>query len=306
MNRAPNSSDMPSDRRPVDARSGASGMPTAEGRSAYAGMDKQQTVAAYLKRIRMIKAQSIALILVDLVAVIWFAEAGNLVLYLLGLVVVFVVAVAGRVRMGMRFLDLGKVVSQDCDPARYRAVLDVLAERDRLGRSASTIAIERAYCDYLELDSASALRRLGTVSLKRKDHLRRFRAKQIEFMSRVDLGDIAGARHALAQLSELRQAFKAGTRNRASADAQVADYAVLLRTPAERSASDAAHMRGRMAEAGCHQQRANWQLYLAEYELLHGSRGEAARLVSDPTLDPITPRMKRLRRDVLVELESGC
>lgn len=304
MNRAPNSSDMPSDRRSVDARSGASGTSAAEGCSAYAGMDKQQTVAAYLKRIRMIKAQSIALILVDLVAVIWFAEAGNLVLYLFGLVVVFIVAVAGRVRMGMRFLDLGKVVSQDCDPARYRAVLDVLAARDRLGRSASTIAIERAYCDYLELDSASALRRLGTVSLKRKDHLRRFRAKQIEFMSRVDLGDIAGARHALAQLSELKQAFKAGTRNRASADAQVADYAVLLRTPAERSASDAAHMRGRMAEAGCHQQRANWQLYLAEYELLHGSRGEAARLVSDPTLDPITPRMKRLRAEILVGLEA--
>lgn len=298
--------DMPSTRHPVAARFGTCGASAAEGHSAYAGMDKQQTVAAYLKRLRAIKMQSIACILADFVAVIWFVEAWNLVLYLLGLVAVFVIAVAGRVRMGMLFVDLNKVVSEDCDPARYRAVLDALAARDRFGRSVNTIAIERAYCDYLELDSALALRRLGSVSFKRKDDLRRFRAKQIELLSRVDLGDEDGARNALVQLSVLGQAFKAGTRNRVSADAQVEGYAVLLRPPAERSASDAARMREHMVEADCHQQRANWQLCLAEYELLHGSRDEAARLATDPALDPLTPRMERLRRDVLMELESGC
>ena len=278
--------------------------PEGDKRSAYWGMDARETVAAYLKRLRSIKVQSVVLILANLAAMIWFVEEGHLVLYFIGLVLVFTIALVARVRMGMLFINLTEVVSRDCDPTRYRAVLDVLAERDRFGRSASTIAIERAYCDYLELDSAGALRRLETVTFKRKDNLRWFRALQIEFLSRVDLGDIEGARDALARLSAFRQNFKEGSRNRASADMQVADYAVLARTPAERDAADAARMRERMMLADCHQQRANWQLYLAEYELLHGSPEEAARLASDPTLTPVTPRMERLRSEILAGLEA--
>lgn len=60
-----------------------------------------------------------------------------------------------------------------------------------------------------------------------------------------------------------------------------ADGKVLLRTPAERDASDALYMRSRMTTASVHQSRTNWQLYLAEYEMLHGSRDEAQRLASD-------------------------
>lgn len=63
-------------------------------------------------------------------------------------------------------------------------------------------------------------------------------------------------------------------------------------------------MRERMTLADCHQQRANWQLYLAEYELLHGSRDEAGRLAADASLDPLTPRMERLRDEVLAGLEE--
>ena len=119
-------------------------------------------------------------------------------------------------------------------------------------------------------------------------------------------GDLEGARDALSRLSAFRKNFKDGSRNRASADLQVADCAVLVRPPAEWDAADAARMRERMALADCHQQRANWQLYLAEYELLHGSPEEAARLASDASLEPLTPRMERLRADVLSGLEVSA
>lgn len=277
--------------------------PAGDKHSAYWDMDAQETAVAYLKRLRAMRVQSIALIIANLVATIWFVEAGNLLLYGIGLVLVFVIALVARVRMGMLFINLGEVVSQDCDPARYRAVLDVLSARDRFGRSANTIAIELAYCDYLELDSAGALRRLESVTFKRKDNVRWFRAMQIEFLSRIDVGDLEGARDALSRLSAFRKNFKEGSRNRASADLQVADYAVLVRPPAEWDAADAARMRERMALADCHQQRANWQLYLAEYELLHGSAEEAARLAADASLEPLTPRMERLRAEVLSGLE---
>ena len=279
--------------------------PSGDGRSSYWGLDALETVATYAKRVRAIKAQSIALILADLVAMIWFVEGGHFALYLVCFVFLLAIVLIARVRMGAGHAQRGAHahVSQDCDPARYRTVLDVLSARDRFGRSANTIAIELAYCDYLELDSAGALRRLESVTFKRKDNVRWFRAMQIEFLSRIDVGDLEGARDALARLAAFRKNFKEGSRNRASADLQVADYAVLVRPPAEWDAADAARMRERMALADCHQQRANWQLYLAEYELLHGSPEEAARLAGDPTLEPLTPRMERLRAEVLSGLE---
>lgn len=277
--------------------------PTGDGRSAYWGLDAQGTVAAYLKRLRSISVQLIAVLLANLVVMLWAVRLERYVLYLVALALTLVAAFVTRLRKVKLFTGLSEVVSQDCDPARYRAALDALAERDRFGRSANTIAIELAYCDYLELDSAGALRRLESVTFKRKDNVRWFRAMQIEFLSRIDVGDLEGARDALSRLSAFRKNFKEGSRNRASADLQVADYAVLVRPPAERDAADAARMRERMALADCHQQRANWQLYLAEYELLHGSPEEAARLAGDPTLEPLTPRMERLRAEVLSGME---
>lgn len=277
--------------------------PTGDGRSAYWGLDAQGTVAAYLKRLRSISVQLIAVLLANLVVMLWAVRLERYVLYLVALALTLVAAFVTRLRKVKLFTGLSEVVSQDCDPARYRAALDALAERDRFGRSANTIAIELAYCDYLELDSADALRRLESVTFKRKDNVRWFRAMQIEFLSRIDVGDLEGARDALARLSAFRKNFKEGSRNRAIADMQVADYAALVRPPAERDAADAARMRERMMLATCHQQRANWQLYLAEYELLHGSADQAARLASDASLEPLTPRMERLRAEVLSGLE---
>lgn len=277
--------------------------PAGDGRSAYWGLDAQETAAAYLKRLRLISVQLIVVLLANLVVMLWAVRLERYVLYLVALALTLVAAFVTRLRKVKLFTGLSEVVGEDCDPARYRAVLDVLSARDRFGRSANTIAIELAYCDYLELDSAGALRRLESVTFKRKDNVRWFRAMQIEFLSRVDAGDLEGARDALARLSAFRKNFKEGSRNRVLADAQVADYAVLLRPPAERDAADAARMRKRMAAADCHQQRANWQLYFAEYELLHGSPDEAARLASDPALEPLTPRMERLRAEVLSGLE---
>ena len=64
-------------------------------------------------------------------------------------------------------------------------------------------------------------------------------------------------------------------------------------------------MRSRMTTASVHQSRTNWQLYLAEYEMLHGSRDEAQRLASDASLDPLTPRMQHLRDGVLIAEKPG-
>lgn len=277
--------------------------PAAEKRSAYWGMGAQEAAAAYIKQVRLVKAQAIALVIASCAAMVWSVQSIHWVFYVLYFVALFAIVFISCVRITRLFIGLEELVSRDCNPTCYRAVLDALAARDRLGRSANAFAVELAYCDYLELDSASALRRLESVTFKRRDNPRWFRAMQIEFLSRVDLGDVDGARDSLARLSAFRQNFKEGSRNRALADDQVAGLAILLRPPHERDAADAAAMRERMLSAGCHQQRANWQLYLAEYELLHGSAEEAGHLASDVSLEPLTPRMERLRAEVLSGLE---
>ena len=131
---------------------------TGDRRSAYWGLDAQGTVVAYLKRLRSIKAQAIALVIANVVAMIWFIEGGHAALYFFGFALLFAIVLISRMRMASLFVKLGEVVSRDCDPARYRAVLEALSARDRFGRSANTVAIELAYCDYLELDSACAPR----------------------------------------------------------------------------------------------------------------------------------------------------
>ncbi|MFR4803070.1 MAG: hypothetical protein ACLT98_07015 [Eggerthellaceae bacterium] len=73
---------------------------------------------------------------------------------------------------------LGEVVSQDCDPARYRTVLDVLSACDR--RSASTDAIELR----MRHPAMPVLAPPRVRHLQRKDKVRWFRAMQIEFLAR--------------------------------------------------------------------------------------------------------------------------
>ena len=52
-----------------------------------------------------------------------------------------------------------------------------------------------------------------------------------------------------------------------------------------------------MAQVPPSQSRVSWQLYAAEYELLHGSREEAKRLLDELTAGTLTPRNRaRLER----------
>ncbi len=162
--------------------------------SAYRGLDARESSAKYIGQLRSISVQLIVVLLANLVVMLWAVRLERYVLYLVALALTLVAAFVTRLRKVKLFTGLSEVVSQDCDPARYRAVLDVLSARDRFGRSANTIAIELAYCDYLELDSDGALRRLESVTFKRKDNVRWFRAMQIEFLSRVDAGNLEGAR----------------------------------------------------------------------------------------------------------------
>lgn len=272
-------------------------------RSEYWGRSTQEVVDIYTGKLKKVRLQTVALLLGDVALAIWSLNVGHGVLYLICLAGMIAIATWRKMRCEVCFQGLDAIVSRDCNPAGYRDVLEVLTERDKRGRARNTLEVELAYCDFLELDGAGALRRLQSVSFKRADNPRWFRALQIEFQSRIDVDDRAGAQDAYDRLAMFAKKFK-GDANRAVAESVLADGKVLLRTPAERDAADALYMRSRMTTASVHQSRANWQLYLAEYEMLHGSRDEARRLASDASLDPLTPRMQHLRDDMRKSLDA--
>ena len=68
-------------------------------------MDAQETVATYVKRVRAIKAQSIALIPANLVAMIWFVEEGHFALYLVCFVFLLAIVLFASVRERVEFSD---------------------------------------------------------------------------------------------------------------------------------------------------------------------------------------------------------
>ncbi|MDY2777525.1 MAG: hypothetical protein SOU51_04030 [Collinsella sp.] len=271
-----------------------------EPHSAYWGLDAQASAAAYMKRLHAIKGKMIGLIVS--IGALGVAAAGNgiFVLWFGCLVAIGILAMRSRARIGSLFLGLMGIVSDDCDVGRYRQVMEILRQRDRLGRSAQVIQVELAYCDYLELSPSSALERLEGISFRRKNNPGwYYRSLQVEFLSLLDLGDRAAARDAMERLSTFKDSLGKGSRNRALAEAQLVDFALILRTPAERDEGDARYMRDAMLRSEDHQRRVRWQLLLAEYEMLHGSRDEARRLAGDPSLLPLTPRGERLRASIL-------
>lgn len=270
--------------------------------SEYWGMDASACADSYLRRLRVIKAQSMALSVTLGTIAIWSVWNGLVALWLLGLLLIIACAQWSRMRIARLFLGLMGIVMDDCDVARYRLVLDVLESRDRLGRSARAIEVERAYCDYLESRAASALERLENVDFGRRDRSRRYRVMQIEFASCLDTGDYERARSVLGSMGALAAGFRKGSRNRRVADEQIVDFTLMLRPPVERVAADADVMRDRVAHAGSHCRRVSWQLMLAEYELLHGSRESALRLLGDPGLEPMAPRFSRMRDELVSRL----
>ena len=58
-------------------------------------------------------------------------------------------------------------------------------------------------------------------------------------------------------------------------------------------------MREELAGARLHFNRVDWYLRLAEYELLHGDSARARAYLDEGLLEPLTPRARRLRGELL-------
>lgn len=278
-----------------------------KGHSRYWRADAGEIARIYRMRITTVRILGIALVIACGAGAIAFHFNGHTEMYLLLLVFIFIAGKGFSRWVALQFVDLAGLVHEDCDPELYRAVIGRLLTRSLLRRTKQMYEIELALCDVLELDPESALSRLGKISGSRCDLAWRFRMYQVEFLAQLDRGDGDGARAALDKISSLSPRGGKGGGDSQALDRRIRDFSMMLRPADERDAEDAVYMRARMCAGETHRMRAEWQLLLAEYELLHGSHDEARRLLADPALDPLTPRGGRMRQKLSADLgEPSC
>lgn len=119
--------------------------------SVYTGLSGEETLAAYRRRIRRLRVLAIVGVLVflagALASIFWL---DSLFWYLLSLAGCIASAAWFWSRASLAFLGLADLVYLDCDPTRYRFVLERVGGRHGRGEGESLRTLELAYCDYLE------------------------------------------------------------------------------------------------------------------------------------------------------------
>lgn len=270
--------------------------------SAYAQMSAHEAFLLYRSRYRMLQAGYITLIVLCGIAAIAALGAHELPAYLFCLLLIGVLFVLFNVVMSGRFRELQGILYNDCDVEKYRQVMERFAAQWKRRSTQATVALELAFCAFGADDAAAALEALSRLDGKRRVAIQQVRALNIRAFCCDDLGDSAGRD---AAVSELRVLAAGGLRSKKLAT----EVSRLLRAldiafmdHQAWSPDDAAFMRDGLAAAQLHFNRVGWCLRLAEYELLHGDAARARAYLDENLLEPLTPRARRLRDELLSKL----
>lgn len=270
--------------------------------SAYAQMSAHEAFLLYRSRYRMLQAGYITLIVLCGIAAIAALGAHELAAYLFCLLLIGVLFVLFNVVMSGRFRELQGILYNDCDVEKYRQVMERFGAQWKRRSTQATVALELAFCAFEAGDAAAALEALSRLDGKRRVAIQQVRALNIRAFCCDDLGDSAGRD---AAVSELRTLAAGGLRSKKLAT----EVSRLLRAldiafmdHQAWSPDDAAFMRDGLAAAQLHVNRVGWCLRLAEYESLHGDAARARAYLDENLLEPLTPRARRLRDELLSKL----
>lgn len=267
--------------------------------SAYAQMSADEAFLLYRSRYRMLRAGYIALIVLLGIGAIAAVGAHDFVVYLFMLLLIGVSFVLFMLVMNGRFRELQGILYNDCDIEKYRQVMERFAAQWKRRSTQATVALELAFCAFEADDATAALEVLSHLDGKHRAAIQRVRALNVRALCCNDLGDIAGRD---AAVSELRALAAGGFRSKKLAGevsrlVRALDIAFIDHRAW--TSDDAAFMRDGLATAQLHFNRVDWYLRLAEYELLHGDAARARAYLDENLLEPLTPRAKRLRGELL-------
>ena len=174
-----------------------------------------------------------------------------------------------NVRIGRRFQGLEKILSEDCDAAKYRAVMERFAARWH--RRSTQAGREPGSWRSARTPRATWTPRSSTSPVHA------FRARSFQWIRWLDIqavclhekGDASGRDRALVELRARRGHLRGAAAERA--DMLIRALEVSFVSHASWTPDAAAFMRDIVARAENHLNRVEACLLLAEYELLHGS-----------------------------------
>lgn len=277
-------------------------MAGARGRSECAGLDAREVVESYRRWLVRAKVACVAADVALGAAAILCLRAGLVPLYFVGLLAVVLSPILLRRRVAARFASLVEIINTDCDAGKWREVVGALRAFSRRRRERELLDLYLAVADCEEMRYAEALSRTESVNAPSKGVVA-LMYHQGRAVYAHELGD---ERLCAASVEEIRRqcgSLRAGSAKRATWERALRDLEVGLRAAEEWDEEDCAYVRGRAAsDAQSHRERVAWSLHAAALEQAEGNAGEARRVLVDPALEPMTPRL-RARRD---ELLSRC
>lgn len=275
--------------------------------SVYTGLSGEETLAAYRRRIRRLRVLAIVGVLVFLAGALAFIFwLDSLFWYLLSLAGCIASAAWFWSRASLAFLGLADLVYLDCDPTRYRFVLERVGGRHGRGEGESLRTLELAYCDYLEGDAAGALARLQKVQFKKASNALWFRAMQVEAYARMELGDSVGLADTFARMHLFVDGMKPASRQRAVAADALAAMELQAVPESAWGEFELGRAQDHLARSERHIECAGWCIRLAAYGVAHGMARQARSILEDGRIEPLVPVHERRRSDLLAWIETAA
>lgn len=272
-------------------------------RSRFADKSAEEVVRTYLGWFRRLRACCmVAAVIVGAATVASLFVLDNVALYLLGLAVLVGIGVWVRVRVTREFRTLIDIINTDCDVEKWRGAIGRVREHDvRRRRSRSLCDCYLALADLEDRRPADALERMAGLDFGRRSLLN-VMLLQNRTVCANEVGDAAARDASLAALRELTAGYRAGSKNRALAERQLASLELSLKPRETWGPADEARARELRDAAPSHRERVSWSLLLAEHELLVGSAPAALAMLDEKTLAPMTPRAAARRAALLARL----
>ena len=196
------------------------------------------------------------------------------------------------------FNSLLQILQEDCDIAKFRRVMELFQARWRRPQVQQMTAVYLALCDMSDDEPSRALERLRGLTFDKRS-ARWMQVYDIQAICFHQLGDTMRRDAAVQALASFGSRFRAGSAYAREIDELLRSFSLSFGGSERWTPDDADYMRDCLAAAPNHMRRAEWQLFLAEYELVHGDVARAVALLDERTLAPMTRRLRR-RREALM------
>ena len=259
-------------------------------RSRYFGQSAQRIVADYFLWLHKARAVAIAAAVALGLAAIMLIFSGEVLGYIACLIGVVVSAWTFRARVTGRFRSLLDILGADCDPEKYREVIELIAQRDKRQRSKGTCLTELALAHYHAGRPMDALQLLSQATFKSPKNILWVRTYNVEAIARNAAGDIAGRDAALERIAAFRAGTSINSARRAAIDDILLGLNVQFRPVEQWGSADLDYMRKSIATADSRLTWVSWKLCEAEYHAVHGEMHQARAILDNVAEGPVTPR----------------